>query len=51
MDAFALIGFMFGTMAFIMITSMDRRLKDLTSEVAELRKRLPESSANSNTML
>ena len=40
MDVFALIGFMFGTTAFIMITAMDKRLKALTSEVAELRKRL-----------
>jgi hypothetical protein len=41
MDVFAIIGFMFGTTAFLMITAMDKRLKALTSEVAELRKRIP----------
>jgi hypothetical protein len=45
-DVFAIIGFMFGTTAFVMITAMDKRLKALTSEVAELRQRLPESWTN-----
>ena len=42
MDVFAIIGFMFGTTAFVMVTTMDKRLKALTSEIAELRRRIPD---------
>lgn len=41
MDVFAIIGFIFGMTAFVMITAMDKRLNALTNEIAELRKRLP----------
>jgi hypothetical protein len=41
-DVFAIIGFMFGVTAFIMITAMEKRLEALTIEVAELRKRPPD---------
>jgi hypothetical protein len=41
MDVFAIIGFMFGGTAFVMVTQMHKRLEVLTNEVAELRNRLP----------